>query len=49
VALAVPEPSEALLLDPVTRKPSASALRPLTLAELKAAVQAALGPKGQTP
>ena len=48
-ALAVPEPSEALLLDPVTRKPSASALRPLTLAELKAAVQAALGPKGQTP
>lgn len=50
-ALAVPEPSEALLLDPVTRKPTASALQPLTLAELKAAVRAALGsaPKGQTP
>jgi hypothetical protein len=52
-ALAVPESSEALLLDPVTRKPTESALRPLTLAELKAAVHAALrtapAQKGQTP
>lgn len=46
-ALAVPEPSEALLLDPVTRKPGASALRPMTLPELKAAVRAAL--KEQAP
>jgi hypothetical protein len=50
-ALAVPEPSEALLLDPVTRKPTASALQPVTLEALKAAVRAALesAPKGQTP
>ncbi|MFP2911221.1 hypothetical protein ACLESD_40575 [Pyxidicoccus sp. 3LFB2] len=52
-ALAVPEASEALLLDPVTRKPSASALKPLTLEQLKAAVHAALqsapAQKGQTP
>jgi hypothetical protein len=52
-AMAVPEPSEALLLDPVTRKPSASALRPMTLEELKAAIRAALqavpAPKEQAP
>ncbi|MCP3141174.1 hypothetical protein [Pyxidicoccus xibeiensis] len=50
-ALAVPEASEALLLDPVTRKPSQSARQPMSLVELKAAVRAALGaaPKGQTP
>jgi hypothetical protein len=49
--MAVPESSEALLLDPVTRKPTASALKPMTLVELKAAVRAALpsAPKGQTP
>jgi hypothetical protein len=41
-AMAVPEPSEALLLDPATRQPTASALRPLTLTELKSAVRAAL-------
>ncbi|MFP2934099.1 hypothetical protein ACLESO_55040 [Pyxidicoccus sp. 3LG] len=52
-AMAVPEASEALLLDPVTRKPGASAREPMTLEQLKAAVRAALesapAPKGQTP
>lgn len=48
-ALAVPEPTEALLLDPVTRKPTASASQPMTLEQLKAAVRAALDAKGQTP
>ncbi|NMO17311.1 hypothetical protein HPC49_06610 [Pyxidicoccus fallax] len=48
-ALAVPEPSEALLLDPVTRKPTASSLRTMTLEELKAAIRAALAPKEQKP
>jgi len=46
-ALAVPEPSEALLLDPVTRKPTASSLRPLTLEELKSAIRGALREKTQ--
>lgn len=45
--MAVPEPSEALLLDPATRKPTASALQPLTLDALKAAVRAALREKPQ--
>ncbi|WP_043710872.1 hypothetical protein [Corallococcus macrosporus] len=42
-ALAVPEPTESQLLDPATRKPAASALRSMTLAELKAAIREALG------
>ncbi|GHG73814.1 hypothetical protein [Comamonas sp. JC664] len=41
--LAVPEPTESQLLDPVTRKPTASALQPLSLDALKAAVREALG------
>ncbi|NTX04028.1 hypothetical protein HUA74_14250 [Myxococcus sp. CA051A] len=41
-AMAVPEPSEALLLDPVTRQPSTVVEKPRTLAELKAAIRAAL-------
>ena len=42
-ALAVPEPTESQLLDPVTRKPAASALQSMTLVELKAAIREALG------
>jgi hypothetical protein len=42
-ALAVPEPTgEALLLDPDTRQPTASTHRPVSLAELKASIRAAL-------
>ncbi|NVJ20388.1 MULTISPECIES: hypothetical protein [Myxococcus] len=41
-AMAVPEPSEALLLDPVTRQPTTVVEKPRTLAELKAAIRAAL-------
>ncbi|QSQ27788.1 hypothetical protein JY651_24060 [Pyxidicoccus parkwayensis] len=52
-ALAVPEPTEALLLDPVTRKPTAAAQQTMTLEQLKAAVRAALestpATKGRTP
>jgi hypothetical protein len=40
--LAVPEPTDALLLDPVTREPTTSALKPLPLSELKASVRTAL-------
>lgn len=40
--LAVPEPTDALLLDPVTREPTQSALKPVALSELKATVRAAL-------
>jgi hypothetical protein len=45
--MAVPEDSEALLLDPVTRKPTASSARPVTLEELKAAIRAAVQEKAQ--
>ena len=40
--LAVPEPTDALLLDPVTREPTASTLKPVALSELKARVRTAL-------
>ncbi|MCP3105430.1 hypothetical protein LZ198_41875 [Myxococcus sp. K15C18031901] len=40
--LAVPEATEALILDPVTRKPTATREKTRTLAELKAAIRAAL-------
>ncbi|WP_342381094.1 hypothetical protein NVS55_15600 [Myxococcus stipitatus] len=46
-AMAVPEPTEALLLDPVTRQPTASVEKPRTLEDLKAAIRAAL--KGSAP
>jgi hypothetical protein len=42
-ALAVPEPTgDSLLLDPVTRQPTTSAMKTVSLAELKAAVRTAL-------
>lgn len=40
--MAVPEPSEALLLDPVTRQPTTSTQKSRTLDDLKAAIRAAL-------
>lgn len=41
--LAVPEPTgDTLLLDPVTRQPTASAMKPVPLTELKASVRTAL-------
>lgn len=47
-ALAVPENTgDALLLDPSTRQPSATAPRTLTLDELKAAIKTALQQPGQ--
>jgi len=47
-ALAVPESTgDALLLDPVTRQPTATAQRTLTLEELKAAIKTALQQPGQ--
>jgi hypothetical protein len=46
--LAVPENTgEALLLDPTTRQPTASAQRTLTLEELKAAIRTALQQPGK--
>lgn len=41
--LAVPEPTgDSLLLDPVTRQPTVSAMKPMPLSELKASVRTAL-------
>jgi hypothetical protein len=40
--LAVPEPTDALLVDPDTRQPTTSALQALSLAELKASIRTAL-------
>ncbi|MCK8496427.1 MULTISPECIES: hypothetical protein [Myxococcus] len=47
-AMVIPEHSDALLLDPVTRKPTTATQKPRTLEELKATVRAALK-KGSTP
>ena len=41
-ALAVPEPTDALLVDPDTRQPTTSSLQSLPLAELKASIRTAL-------
>jgi hypothetical protein len=40
--LAVPEPTDALLVDPDTRQPTTSSLQSLPLAELKASIRTAL-------
>jgi hypothetical protein len=41
-ALAVPEPTDALLVDPDTRQPTTSSLQSVSLAELKASIRTAL-------